>query len=66
MLVALVASIVTLIVVVALAVVVLVLRDRAKTSSVSVKKDVRSISSVGVSSSLGKTGSAAVKLLTQT
>ena len=59
MLVALVASIVTLIVVVALAVVVLVLRDRAKTSNVSVKKDVRSISSVGVSSSLGKAGSAA-------
>ncbi|OUO90859.1 penicillin-binding protein 2 [Gordonibacter sp. An230] len=60
MLVAILAAIVTLVAVVAVAVAVLVARDRARTSNVSVKKDVRSISSVGVSSSLGEsTGGAA-------
>lgn len=56
MLTAIIAAVVTLIVVIAVVCVVFALRSRTKSSNVSVKKDVRSISSVGVASTLGNAG----------
>ncbi|WP_080798168.1 penicillin-binding protein 2 [Arabiibacter massiliensis] len=53
---AIVAALATLVAVIVAVAVALALRGRSKSSSVSVKKDVRSISSVGVSSSLGGAG----------
>lgn len=56
MIAAIVAAVVTLVVAIIAIVLVFALRNRTKSSNVSVKKDVRSISSVGVSSSLGNAG----------
>lgn len=53
MLVAVVAALVALVAVIALIVAVFAVRNRTKTPNIGVKKDVRSIQSVGVSSSLG-------------
>lgn len=56
MLVAIIAAIATLVAAIVVIAVVFAVRSRTKSSNVSVKKDVRSISSVGVSSSLGDAG----------
>ena len=52
MIAAIIAAVATLVVAVIVVSVVFVVRNNAKSSNVSVKKDVRSISSVGVKSSL--------------
>lgn len=56
MIAAIIAAIVTLVVAIIVIAVVFALRNNTKSSNVSVKKDVRSISSVGVKSSLGNAG----------
>ena len=56
MIAAIIAAVATLVVAVIVVSVVFVVRNNAKSSNVSVKKDVRSISSVGVKSSLGNAG----------
>lgn len=56
MIAAIIATVVTLIVAIIVIVVVFAVRNNTKSSNVSVKKDVRSISSVGVASSLGNAG----------
>ena len=56
MIAAIIATVVTLVVAIIVVSVVLVMRSNTKSSNVSVKKDVRSISSVGVKSSLGNAG----------
>lgn len=56
MLTAVIAAVATLVAVIVVIAVALALRGRSKSSNVSVKKDVRSISSVGVASSLGDAG----------
>ncbi|WP_101722158.1 penicillin-binding protein 2 [Eggerthella timonensis] len=56
MIAAIAAAIVTLVVAIIVVSVVFVVRNNTKSSNVSVKKDVRSISSVGVKSSLGNAG----------
>ena len=56
MIAAIIATIVTLVVAIVVISVVFLVRNNTKSSNVSVKKDVRSISSVGVKSSLGNAG----------
>lgn len=56
MIAAIIAAVVTLVVAIIVIAVVFALRNNTKSSNVSVKKDVRSISSVGVKSSLGNAG----------
>ena len=56
MIAAIIAAVVTLVVAVIVVVLVFALRNRTKSANVSVKKDVRSISSVGVASTLGDAG----------
>ena len=56
MIAAIIATVVTLIVAIIVIAVVFAVRNNTKSSNVSVKKDVRSISSVGVASSLGNAG----------
>ena len=56
MLAAIVATVATLVAIVAVVLVLLYLRNRRKSDNLSVKRDVSSISSVGVSSSLGEGG----------
>ena len=56
MLIAFIAALVTLVVAAIVVVAVLFLRNRSKSANLSVKKNVRPISSVGVSSSLGDAG----------
>lgn len=56
MIAAIVAAIITLVVAIIVVVLVFAMRNRTKSANVSVKKDVRSISSVGVASTLGNAG----------
>ena len=56
MIAAIIATVVTLVVAIVVISVVFLVRSNTKSSNVSVKKDVRSISSVGVKSSLGNAG----------